>query len=613
VATTEPAEPVDLVADTAPRRRRAKRRLVRAGLFLLLVLGTLGIDAARSARSMLDGIKSARSSLDDGAESLVVGDPENAVVVLGAAADEADGAVAASERPSMRLLGFLPIVGQNVRATRAVATAIGDSARAGITMGGAAETLGWRNILIPSARSIGRINLGKIKRATPTIDDVASQLQVALDHLRSAGSAHLIGAVASGYRDALVALERRVALTNDLRYTFHLLPTMIGGEGVRRYLLAVESLGIPRGTGGLVSSVGVLTADEGRLALDPLRPATAAFAGTNDSPDFPTDAPAMLDAASVAGFGSLDGVILVDSSGLQDMLWMTGPVRTGSVRRPVTMDTGVSVLERTLFLGVDPHRASEEQAEVSDAVVNGFLAERPSLEAFAIGMAQAISERHLMVWTKSASERSRLGDLGATGRFNPARGSLMVIWRGADANRAVSYVRRTTAEIVRLDVNGVAAIDTHIRIDDRAPTAPRSLLLGLFGRIGAWGGRASVYLPPRAGSVSTTTSSGHPVEHGQDLGATVITGLFDVSPGSSASMNVAYQQPGAAIRDGAVWRYEVVVFPQPAIAPMPVDIQISLPTGMSLVAKANRLTLDGSTLTYEGAPEAPLTLWVTYR
>ena len=78
-------------------------------------------------------------------------------------------------------------------------------------------------------------------------------------------------------------------------------------------------------------------------------------------------------------------------------------------------------------------------------------------------------------------------------------------------------------------------------------------------------------------------------------------------------MNVAYKQQGAAVRDGTVWRYEVVVLPQPAIAPMPVDIQISLPPGMSLVDRANRLRLDGNTLSYEGAPEAPLTLWLTYR
>ncbi len=562
---------------------------------------------------MLDGIKAARSSLDDGAESLVVGDPSNAVAELGAAAERADAVVAASERPSMRLLGLFPIVGQNIRATRAVATAIGDSARAGITMGDAAETLGWNNILIPAARSIGHVNLVKIKRATPTIDDAAGQLQAALDRLRAAGSGDLIGAVASGYGDALVALERRVALTNDLRYTFHLLPTMLGGEGTRRYLLAVESLGIPRATGGSISSVGVLTADVGRLTLTGLRPATVAFAGTNTSPDFPTDVPAMLDAAGASGFGPLDGVILVDSVGLQDMLWMTGPVATDFLRRPVTMDTGVGVLERTLFLGTDPHLAGEEHADVSGAVVDGFLVERPSLEAFAIGMAQAISERHLMVWSTSATERSRLADLGATGGFDPAHGSLMVLWRGAAQNRAVSYVRRSTEEVVHLDAEGVASIETGIRIDDRAPTTPRSLLLGLHGQPGAWLGSATLYLPPRAADVSTTASAGTSVERGRDLGASVVTGLLYSSPRSSASMDVAYRQPGAAVRDGAMWRYEVVVLPQPAIAPMPVDIRISLPPGMSLVAKANRLTLDGNTLSYAGAPEAPLTLWLTYR
>jgi hypothetical protein len=190
---------------------------------------------------------------------------------------------------------------------------------------------------------------------------------------------------------------------------------------------------------------------------------------------------------------------------------------------------------------------------------------------------------------------------------------MMVVWRGAVRNRAISYVRRTTAEVVSLDANGVASIETDVSIDDRAPSAPPSLLLGLRGRIGAWRGKATVYLPPGAGNVSATTSSGRAVVQGEDLGASVVTGLLQASPGSSASMSVAYRQQGAAVRDGPVWRYEVVVLPQPAIVPMTVNVRISLPSGMSLVDKANRLTLNGSTLTYEGAPEAPLTLWVTYR
>jgi hypothetical protein len=614
VATTEPAEPVDPVAEASQQPGRARRRVaLGVGMFLLLVLGVFGVDAVRSASSMFEGIRSARSSLDAGAESLFVGDPRSAIVELAAAADEADAAVSTSERPSMRLLGLLPIVGQNVRATRAVATAIGDCARAGIVMGDAAESLGWNSILLPGARSIGHVNVPKIRRATLTVDDVSSRLQDALDRLRAAGSGDLFGPVASGYHDALVALERRVALTTDLGEVFHLLPPMFGGEGARRYLLGVESLDIPRGTGGVISSIGVLAADHGHLTLTGLQPAPDVFARTNASPDFPTDAPAMLEAARFAGLGSLDGVILVDSVGLQDMLWMTGPVSTVFLKRPVTMDTGVNVLERKLFLGTDADLATQRQADVSDAVLDGFLAQRPSLEAFTIGMAQAISERHLMVWTRSAPEMSSLADLGATGRFDPARGSLMVVWRGAARNRAISYMRRTTAEFIRLDENGVATIETDVGIDDRAPTAPPSLLLGLDGRTGMWRGRATVYLPPGAGNVSAMTSSGGAVVKGQDLGASVVTGPLQTSPGSSDSMNVVYRQHGAAVHDGSVWRYEVVVLPQPAIVPMPVEVQINLPPGMSLVAKANRLMLDGGTLIYQGAPEAPLTLWVTYR
>src|SRR5439155_20215979 len=138
------------------------------------------------------------------------------------------------------------------------------------------------------------------------------QLEAALTALRSAGGGHLVDTVASGYQDVLVALQRRVVVAEDLRTVFHLVPAMLGGEGERRYLVAVESLGKPRATGGLISAEGVLTAQDGHVELALLAPASSELADSNVSPDVPTDVPAMLRAAQHDGLGAVNGVILSD-------------------------------------------------------------------------------------------------------------------------------------------------------------------------------------------------------------------------------------------------------------------------------------------------------------
>ena len=617
MATTEPAESADIVqpAEPAqyPHHRRRRRIALAVVAFLFVGVALVGLDAARSARTMLTGIKGARNALDAGAESVVVGDPDGAQPQLREAAARADEAVAASNRVSVKLLALLPVVGPNVRTTRAVATAIGDSARAGLTMADADKLLTWDNIQIPGAKSVGNVDLAKIQAATPKVDSVARQLQDALGRLQGAGGGRLIGAVASGYRDALVTLQRRVALANNLRDVFHLLPGMLGGQGRKRYLVAVQSLGIPRATGGLISSTGVLTAQAGRLTLGRLRPASRAMAATNVSPDLPTDAPVMLKVAKAAGLGTLDGVILTDSVGLEDMLWMVGRVSPADLHNPLTMDSGAEVLERRIFLGTDGARAASTHAGVSGAVLDGFLARRPSMEAFAIGMADAISQRHLAMWTTASDIQRSLSDLGATGGFDPKAGSVMVVWRGTSPNRAASYVRRTTVQVVRLSADGVAVIKTEVGIDNHAPKGPRSLLLGTRGAVGTWSADASIYLPKASDNASGSTSDGGPTHEGQDLGATVVTGSLTAAPGHQASMTVGYRQRKAAEQEGSLWRYQLVVLPQAALTPMPVRIRIKLPEGMSLVSKANRLTLVSDMLSYQGSPSAALTLWVTYR
>ena len=571
----------------------------------------LSYDAVRSARVTLDSIKRARSYMDNGVESVVVGDTAGAPAQLQAALAEARRAEAATNHPSMKLLSLLPVVGSNIRATRAVAAAIQDSAAAGLSLEDAARTLGWENILLPGASSIGSVELAKIQAATPKIDLMAGQLQSALARLGSAGGGRLIGPVATGYREVSLGLQRRAVLASDMKAVFHLLPSLLGGTAPRSYLVAVQSLAMPQMAGGTIVSVGVLTADHGRLRMAPLVPASAAMSVANASADVPSDAAAMLAAARSQGLGKLEGVLLTDSVGLADMLWMSGPASSAGSPEPLTMDTAVATLERQLYLGTDAAAAAEAGAAADTRVLQTFLTHRPSVEAFAIGMAQALSERHLYIWTTDASERDLLLQLGATGAFHPA--SFTVTLSTAAENRVGYFLRPTATSSVILDAGGAASISTNVRVADDAPRRPPSLLLGQSGTVGGWIGQVTVFLPLDASAPVLSESAGVVASPSTQDSWQVAHAQMEVRPGAVAWLQVDYRQAHTATHEGSTWTYRLTILPQPSISPMPVHISIKIPEGMKVTGKSNRLRVVHDTLVYDGDPAALTALWVSYR
>src|SRR5207302_3565902 len=123
-----------------------------------------------------------------------------------------------------------------------------------------------------------------------------------------------------------------------------LLPAFLGGDGTRRYLLALQNLSAPRGTGGFLGEYGILEANHGRISLGSLKP-TGTFGkvapvqapadvkrlygglgalrylfAANYSPDFPTSAHLIMELWKEKGGPPLDGVIGVYSVWTSELL-----------------------------------------------------------------------------------------------------------------------------------------------------------------------------------------------------------------------------------------------------------------------------------------------------
>lgn len=607
----------------APRRWRPRtpgRRValaVGAGLATFAILVVL--DGVWAGTSLLRNLTRARSELGVAIGSIVTGDPEAAAPHFVAAAGAADDALGAVGHPSMAIAGLLPVVGDNIDAAAAVAESSGATARAGTTMVRVSRDLAWTDIGLPASTAAGRLDIPAFEAAAPSMDAVVSRLREALQRLEAAGEGRLIGPVAVGYRDALEGLELRADLASRLRDVIHLMPAMFGGEEPRRYLVCVPSLGVPRPGGGAPTAVGVLTAADGSLTIEPLAPAPEAIARVPGSPDWPTTARALSVAAKEVGFPRLDGVIRLDAVALQDLVWAIGDVEVPGRKLPFSDRTTTDALEIDAFLGSSPRKASSLQAAWVSRILLEFLARRPGVESFALATAADARDRHLAVYLVRPDEQRLVKALGLDGRARfGGRGFLPVV--ASWASTSSSHVGALVDVAIRYDVavrpDGSASVRTEVLFENRAAgTGPPSVLLGRPAAgvgVGTFAADVTLYLPADARNVVAETSRPSPIEVGARLGLSTVTGSVTVRGAESTTLTATYAVDDAVRTVEGVHELVLRLVPQPTIAGIRYQVRISLPEGSTIASGSPAIERHGRTAAFSGVRAGPVDLELRY-
>ncbi len=574
-------------------RRRTKTRSRANRVFLAIVAGLaaalilLVLDGIWAGRLMFRGVSSSRSALVEGTVAVTSGDPEAAVPFFEHAGEAASSAVSATGHPSIRLLSRLPWLGDNIDAVEAVAQASEQTSQAGLAMVQAAEILDWRDLRLPATEAIGVVDLPTLRQARPFLDQVAKTLGIAAARLEAADTGRLVGPVAAGYDDALETLERRARIATDARDLALLLPRFLAAGGSKSYLLAVQALGVPQGTGGRVDLVGALEANGGDLSLQtPLTPAGDAFAEATLSPDGPTAGEALLEAARLSGLGEFDGVVLIDSIWLRDALWVVGSVEVEGRTLPLTMDNGAVALELDAFEGTDEAASEEIRASWANSIVESYLTRRPSTEAFAIGSAGDVAGRHLTLYLTAPKEQALLARLGATGAYDPGINPLAVTWRSIVRNHAAVFTRKVISHTVLVGSDGSARVRTVIDLANQSPEGPPSVLVGLpvsaieeepagVNPVGGWAADLRLALPPSATKITAETSIPSETQVVREEGGRFALATLATDPGDSMSLIVTYTIKRAVVGNSNVFR--MMVLPQPAFSPTVVRVRIDTP------------------------------------
>ena len=603
-------------------RRRRLARAIWSGLATAAIL--LVLDGVFAGRSLIGSLTRARSELNVGIEAIVTGDPEGARPHFQAALEAADRAFGAVDHPALGLAGLLPVAGENLDAAAGVAAASRETALAGAAMVDVARTLGWSDVGLPAAQAAGRPDVQAMEAAAPRLDDVVARLRAAVASLEAAGGDRLLGPVATGYRDAVEHLERRADVAARLRDTLRLVSLMFGGDG-NRYLLVAPSLGVPRPSGGAPVSAGVLAVDEGAIRLESLEgvrgaltPAPAELLDARGSPNGPTYARRLLEAAATAGVTGLDGVVWLDPVALEDLVWTAGDVKVPGRSVALSDLTTTTAIEIDAALGTSARAVAQVQARWTTRIVEAFLARRPALESFALAAAINGRDGHLGIFLREPEGQRLVRAIGLDRAVpRPRDGMLPIVatWSTTGDNRAGALVSTRVRYDVAIRSDGTARVVTEVTFENGAGTEPPSVLLGRAGGgvpIGTFAADVGVLIPAEARQLEAETSIPSPISDEEEFGYRSVQGSVSVRSGTAATLTVSYLVPDVVVPtdDGGVLGF--LALPQPTLDGVTYSIRIGVPDGAVVASASSQLVRRGDALTFSGLRTGPLGLELTF-
>lgn len=563
-------------------------------------LGALGLGSALLARRSLErGLTAVRGSL-------AVQQVDRSGVV--ARLDEAEVAFSDARGDLLswwaRPAWIVPVVGQNLRALRAAAL---EGQR--LVASGKSLTAASLDEIRPED---GRISLEAVRAATEPIVEAAEDVSRAHSRLRAVRKAWLLPPLRGRLDRALGELAVADTAADRARRVLTHLPSLLGGDGLRRYFVVVQTAAELRASGGFLGNFAEITADQGQLTLvrvgrtvdlnvgsDPrsrrlVAPADyvsryGRFAperfwqNVNVSPDFPTDATVIADLYPQSGGEAVDGVLAVDPKGLATLLRLTGPVQVPDWPEPLTAENAEPVLlhehyvafagretERTDFLG-------SVASEVWNRLAAGPL---PGAYEILSTLAPAARGKHLMITSVRPDQEQLFEDLGVAGKMAPVRSDfLAVVTQAAGANKIDYFLRRRFDYEATLDVeSGDVRAELTVVLQNLAPRSGLpALVIGNEARPPIPVGDNKVYLSvysPWAMEEARVDDQTVPFETEAELGRRVYS-RFVVIP-SEASVTVRLRLAGR-LRVGDDYRLDV--HRQPAVAPDEVSTSLTLHPG----------------------------------
>ncbi|NLP84333.1 DUF4012 domain-containing protein [Microbacterium sp. CFH 90308] len=553
---------------------------VLAGLLIAAVvaLAWIGVRGALAYGHLRDA-QAAASGV--GAQ---LSDPAAAADVVADIAPHTAAARGLTSDPVWRLAEGVPWVGPQLSAVSSVAASLDEIASTALAP--LAEAASGYSVGALSPQG-GRIDLTAITQIQDAARAAADGIGAAAASVSGIDRAPLLSPVRDAVDEVDTLLAETDVATGALSRASTLLPSMLGAEGPRNYLVLFQNNAEWRSLGGIPGAMALLHTDGGAMSLaaqesssdyarydtsvlplgDEITPIYGERPGrwiqnVTQVPDFAVSAALAREMwAREHGGQQVDGVIALDPVALSYLLAATGPIElpTGDV---LTAESAVSLLLNDVYHRYERPRDQDAffaaaAAAVFDRLANGGV--DPAALVQALG--KAGDEQRLLLWSAHEDEQALLADTTLAGGLpvTDATTARFGVYLNDGTGSKMDFYQTATSTLTwnecRVDAAGLAVGDAtmSVTIANNAPADAANLPSyitggGNFGvPAGVTRTVAYVYLPEGWELADATTSDGSGFGGGMHDGRRVVSLSVDLAPGQSVTATITAQTtaPGA--------------------------------------------------------------------
>lgn len=454
------------------RRKKRAKLIVCIVVIACLLVGACGYGAALalSAKDVKAQAETALSNVN-GIQAAIAGQD------FATAANNATGLQSSAQAmneelssPVWNIAAMLPVVGNDVKGVQTIASALADASENAIV-----PLTGSLSATPPSAciDANGNLDIAAITTLLGAIQDSAPAMQRCTDELSSLPAFHI-----EKLQKLVGPAQEKITGINDVfqqANTFApIIGSMLGANGNRTYLLAAQNTAEIRASGGFPGSMGTVSINNGAIELgdftkvyDMMAEETPAQCAITDeenalfypwytqyswdnsfNPDYPRVAGIWTTAYQEKTGQSVDGVISITPTMVQDLLAATGDSFTLSDGTAIDGTNATKVLQHDLYW---KYFSSGSSTSESNDVCDALFAEAAeyafdsaldnmnasSLMKLASTMMGGLDDRRIMIWLANASEQSHIENMGysgsmtATSKQQPTLGVFVNFWAGS--------------------------------------------------------------------------------------------------------------------------------------------------------------------------------------
>ncbi|WP_258060495.1 MULTISPECIES: DUF4012 domain-containing protein [unclassified Arthrobacter] len=548
-------------------RSQQRRVLVRVGigfsvLMALTVIcgGLLGLQVA-SVRSKLEQTVQLVPQLQSQLEGRKV---EQSRATFEVMRGETAAAKVTATGPLWRAASIVPFLGSNFRAVTKVAVSADDVVSSAVgPLLNEYNSLDWQAL----SPVDGSINVTQLREAAPALSTARNTVRISHERLTSVDLSTLLPQVADPIRSATQQLEEASTVLATASSAAQLLPSMLGTDEPRTYLVLIQNSAETRATGGIPGALAILNVDNGLITLGEQSSASGLGAFTpsidvepeqealytsrlgtqmqnvNLTPDFPTAAATAKGMWEERHAGqTIDGVLALDAVVLGYLLEATGPVdvtdpdvlrliEESSLPSLLTKDNVVATLLSDVYREVrEPLAQDAYFAAVANSVftafTNGDGDSRPVLEA----LLTSARENRLYVWSSRPAEQKTIMSTALAGSVQGPKsgGATFGVYYNDGTGAKMDYYATRTVQLLQRCQSpaGYGSYTVRTRVTNTAPLDAATTLPSYVTGGGLFGvdpGRIRtnyVFYGPAQSFVQTATLDGSSVpigsgKHGQ--------------------------------------------------------------------------------------------------